>query len=160
MQLLHILKVLRPWIRYFYIWFLNFVFGIIPAVVKDDGSVDGFSDNWTFMKRRPKLEVEATFIVGDFDKEMEICKPGEKMESRVFILGETPFKICVYPSGEREVFSNYVPICLVNESNTDVNVDAKFEICNIGKFTWENETLPSASTSRLGFLMKKDEISV
>ena len=61
-------------------------------------SVADLSDNWTFMKRRPMVEVKATFTIGDFDKEMKIRKPGKILESRIFNLGKTPFRIQVYPS--------------------------------------------------------------
>ena len=112
------------------------------------GSVDVLPDNWTFMERNPKLEVEATFIVGDFEKEMKICKPGEKMESRSFLLGEIPFKIEVYPNEVNKAYRNHLSLFFTNESNTDdVNVDIEFEIVNTKMLGFENETLKARKGS-------------
>ena len=76
------------------------------------GSIAVLPDNWTYVKRRTRLEEEATLIVGDFENEMKISKPGEKIESRIFILGGNPFKIDVYPNGENEESKNHVSIFL------------------------------------------------
>ena len=47
------------------------------------GSVVVLPENLTYVKikRRPMEEVEAALIVRDFNKEMEMCKPGKKIES-------------------------------------------------------------------------------
>ena len=105
------------------------------------GSIAVLPDNWTYVKRRTRLEEEATLIVGDFENEMKISKPREKIESRIFILGGNPFKIDVYPNGENEESKNHVSIFLANDSNTDVNVSAEFEICNSEKDEWEKGTV-------------------
>jgi len=31
------------------------------------GSIGVLPDNWTFVKRKPRLEEEATLIIGDFE---------------------------------------------------------------------------------------------
>ena len=123
------------------------------------GSVVALPDNWTFMKRKPNLEVEATFIIGDFEKEMNICKTKEMLESRIFILGETPFKIKVYPSGDGEESQNHVSIYLVNESNNDVSVDAVFKICNSKRFRWKNKTVQAKRAWGWTKCMEKDAVT-
>ena len=117
-------------------------------------SVADLPDNWTFMKRRPMLEVKATFIIGDFDKEMKIRKPGKILESRIFNLGKTPFRIQVYPSKLNEEVTIYV----VNDSNSDVNVDIGLEICSNKYLSCENQIV-KGNKGRRGWSLGKDLIN-
>ena len=111
-------------------------------------------DNWTFMKRRPMVEVKATFIIGDFDKEMKIRKPGKILESRIFNLDKTPFRIEVYPGELNEEVTIYV----VNDSNSDVNVDIGLEICSSKKLSCENQIV-KGNKGRRGWSLGKDLIN-
>ena len=123
------------------------------------GSVVALPDNWTFMKRKPNLEVEATFIIGDFEKEMNIRKTKEMLESRIFILNETPFKIRVFPSGDVEESKNHVSVFLGNESNNDVSVAAEFEICNSKKLRFKNTTVRAKGDWGYTKCMEKEAVT-
>ena len=74
------------------------------------------------------VKVEATFIIEYFEKEMKICKSREKMESRIFILGEIHFRIRVYPRGCQEEYKNHVSLFIDNDSNTDVKLTGNIHV--------------------------------
>ena len=80
-------------------------------------------DNTTVVSAKSGLiKAEGKLVIQDFADVMAGFRPGKKIESEAFMLGDTPVTIAVYPNGEVDEYKGHVSIFLYNNGDDDINV--------------------------------------
>ena len=74
-----------------------------------------------FSGRTGIVKASAKLVIKDFVEVMPGFKPGRSIESEIFLLGDTPLTIKVYPNGVQP-FKGHVSIFLYNNGDDDINV--------------------------------------
>ena len=68
------------------------------------------------------IKAEGKLVIQDFADVMAGFRPGKKIESEAFMLGDTPLTIAVYPNGQVDEDKGHVSIYLYNYGDDDINV--------------------------------------
>ena len=72
-----------------------------------------------FSGRTGIIKASAKLVIKDFVEVMPGFKPGRSIESEIFLLGDTPFTIKVYPNGVHDENEGHVGIFLNNRGGDD-----------------------------------------
>ena len=74
-----------------------------------------------------EAKATAELVIKDFVGVVNSSKPGKFYFSDIFMVGDTPMAIVVYPNGYREKYNGNVSILLDNKSDADITVKYKLE---------------------------------
>ena len=77
----------------------------------------------TVVGRAPRAVGRGELVIQDFQTEMDVCKPGDNIESRPFKVKGNIFVIEVFPNGDREETRGTVVMGLRNWSDKEVTVN-------------------------------------
>ena len=83
-------------------------------------------ENVTVYAKTKGTHATAKLVIKDFPKVMLACKPGKGYASEVFMVGDTPMSIIVYPNGDNDDRKGKVSIFLENKSDASLTVKFKF----------------------------------
>ena len=81
----------------------------------------------TVLGRGPKAVGSGVLVIQDFETEMNKCKPGDVIESKLFKVKENFFTIRVYPNGYSEAHVGNVSLFVAKRNYKDVAV-SKFTV--------------------------------
>ena len=82
----------------------------------------------TVYAKATEAKATAELVIKDFVRVVNSSKPGKFYFSDIFMVGDTPMAIVVYPNGHKEEFNGNVSILLDNKSDADVTVKYKLDI--------------------------------
>merc|ERR1711874_282293 len=72
-------------------------------------------------------KVKYNILIKAFHKKIKTFKNGKKIHSRVFKIGESSFRIDIYPNGDKKEYKGKVGVFLTNMSDWRVRLKANFE---------------------------------
>jgi hypothetical protein len=72
--------------------------------------------------RGPTVKGGAVMDIVKFDEEIKMSKPGDSFESSIFLVGDKPFIICVYPNGSKEEHKGHVSVAVGYEGEDEVYI--------------------------------------
>ena len=70
----------------------------------------------------PGVKATAELVIKDFLEVMKGSEPGKRYTSDIFMVGNTPMAIKVYPNGYDDEYKGNVSVCLANKSDADITV--------------------------------------
>jgi hypothetical protein len=74
--------------------------------------------------RSPSVKGGVVMDIHRFKEEMEKSKPGDSFESKVFLAGDKPFRLHVYPNGIEEQYKGHVGVEVAYHGEEDVDVES------------------------------------
>ena len=95
--------------------------------------------------RMPQVTAAAKLVCEDFKAMMEAVKPGEKVESKRFLLKDHEFSILVFPNGWVDAAKDHVSVYLMNHSDVDVMVKMEF---TVGSKKWMDSVTVKSKDGR------------
>ena len=84
----------------------------------------------TVYAKATEAKATAELVIKDFVGVVNSSKPGKFYFSDIFMVGDTPMAIVVYPNGHKEEFNGNVSILLDNKSDADVTVKYELVVAN------------------------------
>ena len=83
-------------------------------------------ENVTVYAKSTGAKATAKLVIKDFLDVIKACKPGKGYPSEVFMVGDTPMAINLYPGGGYAENKGYVSISVQNKGDAAVRVKIKF----------------------------------
>ena len=83
-------------------------------------------ENVTVYAKSAGAKATAKLVIKDFLDVIKACKPGKGYPSEVFMVGDTPMAINLYPGGGYAENKGYVSISVQNKGDAAVRVKIKF----------------------------------
>ena len=83
-------------------------------------------ENHTVFAKSLPVQATAKVTIKDFLEVMTTSEAEEKYDSDIFMVGDVPMAISVYPNGDIEDNKGYVGVFLWNESDADIPVKCHF----------------------------------
>ena len=83
-------------------------------------------ENVTVYAKSTGAKATAKLVIKDFPDVISACKPGKGYPSEVFMVGDTPMAINLYPGGSYAENKGYVSISVQNKGDAAVRVKIKF----------------------------------
>ena len=88
------------------------------------------------------VQATAKLVIKDFLDVMSACEPGNDCCSEVFMVGDTPMSIVVFPNGDREEDKGNVAISLENRGDAAITVKCTFTT-DVGSWGFEPRAIES-----------------